>query len=69
MRTLINQREVRRMKKQIIEVSAQVESIENAKELLADLEVLNEKYDVNFCIEKNNYSLPLEDFPTEDTTS
>lgn len=34
-------------KRQIIEVSAQVESIEHAKELLADLEVLDEKYCVS----------------------
>ncbi|EGP4986053.1 hypothetical protein LXE15_001382 [Enterococcus faecium] len=34
-------------KKQIIEVSAQVENIEHAKELLADLEVLSKKYCVS----------------------
>ena len=33
-----------------IKISAQVETIDQAKELLADLEVLNKKYDVKFYI-------------------
>lgn len=36
--------------KQPIEVTVQVDSFEKAKELLDDLEVLNEKYEVNATI-------------------
>lgn len=36
--------------KQNIEVSAQVDNFEQAKELLADLEVLNEKYEVHAMV-------------------
>jgi|GEM_PF-5366067 len=53
-------------KKQKIEVSAQVVTFDQAKELLADLEVLNEKYDVNFNIERNDCSLLLAGFSTDD---
>lgn len=51
-----------------LEVNAVVETFEQAKELLADLEVLNEKYDISFYIEKNNYSLMSEDLSSDDDT-
>ncbi|WHA08825.1 hypothetical protein P3T75_11025 [Enterococcus montenegrensis] len=36
--------------KQLMVVTTQVDTFEKAKELLADLEVLNEKYEVNATI-------------------
>lgn len=36
--------------KQTIDVSAQVDNFDQAKELLADLEVLNEKYEVHAMV-------------------
>lgn len=42
-------------KKQKIRVSAELENIEKAKELLADLEVLNEKYDIEFDISRISF--------------
>ncbi|MHC5249811.1 hypothetical protein [Enterococcus sp. LJL90] len=45
-----------------IRVTAEVDSFEKVKELLADLEVLNEKYDVSFDISyalfQSNYIQP-----------
>lgn len=56
------------MSKSKITVNAELASLEQAKELLADLEVLNEKYDIYFYIEKNNYSLMSEDLSSDDDT-
>ncbi|MFS0934187.1 hypothetical protein [Enterococcus casseliflavus] len=56
------------MSKSKITVNAELASLEQAKELLADLEVLNEKYDISFYIEKNNYSLMSEDLSSDDDT-
>ncbi|MET3092065.1 hypothetical protein [Enterococcus casseliflavus] len=56
------------MSKSKITVNAELASLEQTKELLADLEVLNEKYDISFYIEKNNYSLMSEDLSSDDDT-
>ncbi|MDT2980650.1 hypothetical protein P7I20_14810 [Enterococcus casseliflavus] len=56
------------MSKSKITVNAELASLEQAKELLADLEVLNEKYDISFYIEKNNYSLMSEGLSSDDDT-
>lgn len=52
--------------KKELKVSAQVETIDQAKELLADLEVLSQKYDVKFEIRNDlivgNYVEPAKWF-------
>ncbi len=52
-----------------IKISAQVETIDQAKELLADLEVLNQKYEVKFEIRNDlvfeNYVEPAKWFEEE----
>ena len=57
------------MKKMELEVNAVVETFEQAKELLADLEVLCEKYDIAFGINKNNYLVTLAGLSTDETVS
>ncbi|HAQ6239773.1 TPA: hypothetical protein IX265_000277 [Enterococcus faecium] len=52
-----------------LEVNAVVETFEQAKELLADLEVPCEKYDIAFSINKNNYLVTLAGLSTDETVS
>ena len=47
--------------KQLMVVTTQVDTFEKAKELLADLEVLSNKYIVTFSISKNNQSFVLDE--------
>lgn len=56
------------MKKEVIEVKAKIESLRKAKELLDDLEALNEKYEVCFILEKNDYPF-LESLSTDEIVS
>jgi hypothetical protein len=53
------------MKKEVIEVKAKIERLRKAKELLDDLEALNEKYEVCFILEKNDYPF-LESLSTDE---
>lgn len=61
-----NRFEVKEMEKKEIKVSAHVETIAQAKELLADLEVLSQKYAVKFEIRNDlivgNYVEPAKWF-------
>lgn len=61
-----NRFEVRKMEKKEIKVSSQVETIAQAKELLADLEILSQKYEVKFEIRNDlivgNYVEPAKWF-------
>lgn len=52
----------------MIRVEAELKTLEEIKELLADLEVLNQKYNLELKLFKSDYSLVLEDFSVADTT-